>query len=62
MTISDIAKMAGVSNAAVSRYFNHGYLSEEKKKAIEAAVERTGYRPSLQAQMLRTKRTRTSVW
>ncbi len=58
MTISDIAKMAGVSSAAVSRYFNHGYVSGEKKKAIQEAVERTGYRPSLQAQTLRTRKTR----
>ena len=28
MTISDIAKMAGVSSAAVSRYLNGGPLSE----------------------------------
>ena len=59
MTISDIAKMAGVSSAAVSRYFNNGYLSDEKKEAIRRVVEVTGYRPSIQAQMLRTKKTRT---
>ena len=58
MTIADIAKMAGVSNAAVSRYFNGGYISEEKKEAIRKAVEETGYRPSLQAQMLRTKKSK----
>lgn len=59
MTISEIAKLAGVSSAAVSRYFNKGYVSEEKKEAIKRVVEETGYRPSLQAQMLRTKRTKT---
>jgi LacI family sucrose operon transcriptional repressor len=59
MTINDIARMAGVSSAAVSRYFNNGYISEEKKKAIRAVVEATGYRPSLQAQTLRTRRTKT---
>lgn len=59
MTISEIAKLAGVSSAAVSRYFNKGYVSEEKKEAIKKVVEETGYRPSLQAQMLRTKRTKT---
>lgn len=57
MTISDIAKMAGVSSAAVSRYLNNGYLSEEKKEAIREAIEKTGYTPSKQAQMLRTKKT-----
>lgn len=59
MTISEIAKLAGVSSAAVSRYFNNGYVSEEKREAIKKVVEDTGYRPSLQAQTLRTKRTKT---
>ena len=40
MNISDIAKMAGVSPAAVSRYLNQGYISEEAygeqvKKALD---------------------------
>lgn len=38
--------------------FNGGYLSAEKRAQIAAAVEATGYRPSMQAQMLRTRRTR----
>ena len=58
MNIGDIAKRAGVSRAAVSRYFNNGYISEEKKEAIRKVVEETGYRPSIQAQTLRTKKTR----
>lgn len=58
MNISDIAKMAGVSRAAVSRYFNNGYISEEKQQAIHRVVEETGYRPSVQAQTLRTKQTK----
>ena len=58
MNITEFAQAAGVSKAAVSRYFNGGYLSEEKRARIEAAVEATGYRPSVQAQMLRTRRTR----
>lgn len=59
MTIADIAKLAGVSNAAVSRYFNHGYISEEKREAIRRVIEETGYQPSLQAQTLRTGKTKT---
>lgn len=59
MTISEIAKLAGVSSAAVSRYFNNGYVGDEKREAIKRVVEETGYRPSLQAQTLRTKRTKT---
>ena len=58
MNIAEIAKMAGVSSAAVSRYFNQGYVSEEKREAIRKVVEETGYRPSVQAQMLRTKKTK----
>lgn len=55
-----IAKTHGavVSNAAVSRYFNNEYISQEKREAIRKAVEETGYRPSLQAQTLRTKKTK----
>ena len=58
MNIAEIAKLAGVSRAAVSRYFNNGYISEEKKEAIRKVVEETGYRPSVQAQTLRTKKTK----
>ena len=59
MNISEIARRAGVSNAAVSRYLNNGYLSEEKRAAIRRVVEETGYRPSAQAQTLRTRKTKT---
>ena len=59
MNISEIAKMAGVSNAAVSRYLNNGYLSEEKRTAIRRVIEETGYRPSVQARTLRTGQTKT---
>lgn len=57
MTISEIAKLAGVSNAAVSRYLNNGYLSAEKRAAIQKVIEETGYRPSVQAQTMRTGKT-----
>ena len=48
MTIKEIAKLAGVSNAAVSRYLNNGYLSQEKKMAIKKVIEETGYKASAQ--------------
>ena len=54
MTISDIAKMAGVSSAAVSRYLNGGPLSEQKRAAIHEVIEKTGYHPDSAAQTLRT--------
>lgn len=59
MNIAEVAKLAGVSPAAVSRYLNQGYLSQEKKEAIRKVIEETGYRPLAQAQALRTRKTRT---
>ena len=32
MNITEFAKVAGVSKSAVSRYFNDGYVSEEKRR------------------------------
>ena len=58
MNINQIAKLAGVSSAAVSRYLNNGYLSEEKRQAIAKVIDETGYIPSTQAQTLRTKKTK----
>lgn len=45
MNITEFAKAAGVSKSAVSRYFNDGYVSEEKRRLIEAAIEATGLCP-----------------
>lgn len=58
MTISEIAKLAGVSPAAVSRFLNNGYISDDKKERIRKVIEETGYQPSLQAQTLRTRKTK----
>lgn len=57
MNINEIANLAQVSRATVSRYLNQGYVSEEKKERIKQVIEETGYKPSAQAQMLRTKKT-----
>ena len=56
MTIKEIAQLAGVSSAAVSRYLNGGYVSEEKKAQIKKVISETGYQPSAQARTLRTRR------
>lgn len=56
MTIKEIARRAGVSSAAVSRYLNGGYVSGEKKEQIRKVIEETGYQPSAQARILRTKK------
>ena len=45
MTIKEIAKLAGVSSAAVSRYLNGGYVSDEKKEQIKKVIDATGYQP-----------------
>lgn len=58
MNIGEIAELAGVSRASVSRYLNDGYLSEEKRAKIAEVIKKTGYQPSSQAQMLRTKKTK----
>ena len=56
MTIKEVAQLAGVSPAAVSRYLNGGSLSEEKRARIREAIRNTGYRPDVAAQTLRTGR------
>ena len=38
MTIKEIAQLAGVSSAAVSRYLNGGYVSGEKKEELLQAA------------------------
>ncbi len=58
MNINQIAELAGVSRAAVSRYLNNGYVSQEKKERIRQVIEETDYQPSSQAQTLRTKKTK----
>ena len=57
MNINEIASLAGVSRATVSRFLNNGYVSEEKRQRIKKVIDETGYRPSAQAQTLRTKKT-----
>ena len=56
MTIKEVARMAGVSPAAVSRYFNGGSLGKDKQLRIRNVVEKTGFRPNPLAQTMRTGR------
>ena len=58
MNISEFAKLAGVSKSAVSRYFNDGYLSDEKRAAIEKAVMETGYEPGTASRSVKTRVTK----
>jgi DNA-binding LacI/PurR family transcriptional regulator len=58
VTIKMIAKLARVSTATVSRVVNHRpTVGLEVKRRVEAAIKSTGYRPSLVARSLATKRT-----
>lgn len=57
MDINEIARLAGVSRATVSRYLNNGYVSQEKRRLISDVIQQTGYVPSQSAQQLRTGKT-----
>ena len=61
VTISDIAREAGVSKATVSRVINKDYskASEDTIARIESLVVKYNYRPSAVAQSLKTKKTKT---
>ena len=56
--MKDVAELAGVSNAAVSRYLNGGYISADKAERIKRAIEQTGYVRPNQARALRTGSTK----
>lgn len=53
MTICDIAKLAGVSIATVSRVINGtGYVKEETKKKVEEVISQNNYHPNAAAKNL----------
>lgn len=52
-TIREIAKLAGVSPATVSRVMNGtANVDEEKKKRVERVIEETGFQPNMLARAL----------
>jgi DNA-binding LacI/PurR family transcriptional regulator len=54
ITIRDLAAHANVSPATVSRVINNsGYVSEETRKRVEAAIKQSGFRPDARARGLR---------
>lgn len=54
VTISDVARAAGVSRAAVSKVIRNAYgVSAGMRERVEAAIEELGYRPSVAARALR---------
>lgn len=59
-TIRDVAKMAGVAPMTVSRVINKsGYVSDETRTKVEAAIKELGYVPNMLGHSLRFKQTNT---
>lgn len=55
--IKDVAKVAGVSTATVSRVLaNHARVKEETRQKVLSAVEQLNYRPNLIARSLRVQK------
>lgn len=58
-TIKDVAKLAGVSMATVSKYINGGNVRPENLDAIRSAIETLDYRVNPFARSLKTQRSRS---
>lgn len=59
ITSNDVARLAGVSQSAVSRYFTPGTsVSKKTAEKIREAAEQLGYRPNVLARSLITGRSR----
>lgn len=59
-TIHDVARLAGVSPITVSRVINNsGYISQQTRARVKAAIIELGYAPNIIARSLRSKRTNT---
>jgi len=60
-TIAEVAAVAGVSKATVSRVLsgNHKYLRAATRQRVERAIAQLDYRPSTVARSLTSKRTNT---
>ena len=55
--MKDIAKMAGVSTATVGRVLHdNGYVSDDARERVNAAIKKLGYVPNRNARALTTKR------
>ncbi|MDU2065217.1 MAG: LacI family DNA-binding transcriptional regulator [Sporomusaceae bacterium] len=60
VTISEVAKQAGVSKTTISRYLNgkFGFMSEESRQRIAAVIEELDYRPNNLARSLKSCKSR----
>ena len=60
ISIKEIAKMANVSVATVSRVINNnGRFSKETKEKVEALIKEYGYTTNVAAKSLRTSKSKT---
>ncbi|WP_371782641.1 LacI family DNA-binding transcriptional regulator [Streptosporangium subroseum] len=60
VTMSDVAKLAGVSHQTVSRVLNDpARVSPETEARVRSAIEQLNYHPSMVARALASRRTRT---
>lgn len=57
MNINDIARIAGVSKATVSRVINNKKVTEELRVRVQKVLDETGYKPNKLAQELVSKKT-----
>ena len=59
-TLEDVARLAGVSTASISRALNEpGKVAKSTRERIEAAIETLGYTPHFGGRALASKRTNT---
>lgn len=58
ITMSDIAKIAGVGKSTVSRYFNDGYVKEETRAKIKKVIDDYNYQPNALAKILKAKQSK----
>lgn len=62
-TIKDVARLAGVSVATVSRVINNSpKASEASRLAVHSAMESLSYHPNANARALAQQTTERSVW
>jgi len=60
VTVHEVARVAGVSAATVSRFLNGtAKVSDEKRQAIESVIDKLNYKPNVLARNLKTGSSRT---
>lgn len=60
VTARDVARLAGVSQATVSRVLNnHPSVNDDTRARVHAALAETGYQPNVAARTMRTQRSQT---